>query len=434
MEVYLLNLSLSGVKNIEKEIHIDFYPRKINKSFDPSDYRVKGIFGANGSGKTAIITAVNLCKKIVTVSHYLAQDNTQKLLHELINKNKKAATISMEFLIRLHEDGEIMIFTYTVTLAQENGLYVITHEGANFKNGNTATNKYYNLFEVDHGTIVRLSTEGKTADIVRSSTMNLLGEESFINRCIILIRKQHMENTANKFLVRIFCIYSFFALVYVYLEEEDRHRPYLMQNQIEPDKEIPDTIRSIQDYPMVHGEIRVHRDDFKAFENRVSHLEKFVKIFKTNLKSIDIERKEDEHFYLCALLMNYGSYRIDLEFESTGIRKIVRIFDGLYAADHGFITFIDEMDANINSIYLDRLIEYFTIYSSGQLIFTSHNLDPMYVLSESKCSIDFLSPENEVVSWIQRGNAVPANYYRNGMIQNQPFNVEAEDFIRVFGD
>ena len=132
--------------------------------------------------------------------------------------------------------------------------------------------------------------------------------------------------------------------------------------------------------------------------------------------------------------MNYKNYSVNKEFESTGIKKLVRMFDSLQNADAGGISFIDEMDSNLNDVYLCKLVEYFMYYGKGQLCFTTHNLDPMSVLKNNRNSIDFLTSENEVISWKITGNAAPDRYYRNGMIEHIPFNIEAEDFIGVFGE
>ena len=48
---YLLNLSVSGIKCIEKEVRLDFYKKTVDKDFDPEKYRVKAIYGENGSGE-----------------------------------------------------------------------------------------------------------------------------------------------------------------------------------------------------------------------------------------------------------------------------------------------------------------------------------------------------------------------------------------------
>ena len=52
MDFYLLEFRLKGIKNIEKEIAINFYKQDIRK-FNRENYNVTGIFGRNGLGKTA---------------------------------------------------------------------------------------------------------------------------------------------------------------------------------------------------------------------------------------------------------------------------------------------------------------------------------------------------------------------------------------------
>ncbi len=58
----------------------------------------------------------------------------------------------------------------------------------------------------------------------------------------------------------------------------------------------------------------------------------------------------------------------------------------------------------------------------------------MSELKRNKCSIDFLSTNNKIVSWKVTGNAAPDRYYKNGMIEHSPLNVDAFDFIGAFGE
>ena len=53
--------------------------------------------------------------------------------------------------------------------------------------------------------------------------------------------------------------------------------------------------------------------------------------------------------------MIYKDYTLDQEFESRGIKKIMELFEYLDMSADGQITFIDELDANINDVYLDKL-------------------------------------------------------------------------------
>ena len=62
---YLLKLEVFGIKNIEKTVEIDFYKKTIADDFNPEKYKIKGIYGENGSGKTAIVTAVKIFRNLI---------------------------------------------------------------------------------------------------------------------------------------------------------------------------------------------------------------------------------------------------------------------------------------------------------------------------------------------------------------------------------
>ena len=151
------------------------------------------------------------------------------------------------------------------------------------------------------------------------------------------------------------------------------------------------------------------------------------------MRSIKIDRKEYGEFYICKLIMVYDDYELDQEYESRGIKKLMGLYNALDAACKGYTVFIDELDSNINDVYLGKLLEYFIYYGKGQLCFTAHNLSPMSVLRSSKCAISFISSVNTVHTWTSNGNLNPANAYRDGFIEDSPFNVDASDFLGILG-
>lgn len=131
--------------------------------------------------------------------------------------------------------------------------------------------------------------------------------------------------------------------------------------------------------------------------------------------------------------MVYDSYKIHAEYESTGIKKLIKLYTYLKEMVHGGIVFIDEFDSNLHDVYLCALLEYLMEYGEGQLCFTTHNVGPMDILKRRKKSIDFLSENHKIYPWTKSGNYSPSRLYRNGMIEGSPFNVDSIDFIGVFG-
>ena len=99
------------------------------------------------------------------------------------------------------------------------------------------------------------------------------------------------------------------------------------------------------------------------------------------------------------------------------------------ACTNGKIVFIDEFDANLHDVYFAKLVEFLKNYAKGQLCFTTHNLEPIEVLKNNSYSLDFLSNDSRVASWIKNGNKSPMKQYINGLIDYSPFNVYDIDFI-----
>ena len=125
--VYLLSLTMSGIKNIDKDITLNFYKKTVNKDFDPEQYKVKAIYGENGSGKTAVVLGVQLLKDILLENNYLGDSANQKYLDEIINKKTKRFHIESEFLCRFNNN--LNIYKYSFSLVKnEIGKYVIAQE------------------------------------------------------------------------------------------------------------------------------------------------------------------------------------------------------------------------------------------------------------------------------------------------------------------
>lgn len=435
MKFFLLHLRVNGIKNISKEIELNFYNKVITK-FNPESNNIKAIYGENGSGKTAIITAINIAKKIVLSPGYLQQTETQSLLREIINKVNNEFAIEFEFAH--HDEDKLDVYRYCLTISKNTyGNYEISHEALDVIKKYTRNKSFTNIFTITDGRISYLDVDGANFEKIKETTMNRLKDMPFIMASLDI--SMHIQPLA----IYAIAFMLFFFSVQVYLEEEDRHEIYLVNKILAAvqksdgkyDKKTMDWVIDKQVYYIdSKGRDIVARKDFPQYKKKVANLEKFLKVIKKDLNSIEIDKRDNGDTYKCELILNYGKYKVNREFESTGIKKLIRIYDVLANADEGGISFIDEMDSNLNDVYLCKMVEYFMNYGKGQLCFTTHNVDPMAILKRNKNSIDFLSTDNKVTSWKVTGNAAPDRYYRNGMIENSPFNIDAIDFIGMFGE
>lgn len=437
--VYLLSFTVSGIKNIEKSITLQFYKKSIDKSFEPGHSQVKAIYGENGSGKTGIVLAVQILKNLLLYYNYLPDSKNQDFLHEVINKKSDSLKMECEFYcnIGLSENNKTRVYKYIIELNKCYDHYMISKEQLFEKNAMYSTSKYREVFTVDNGELHCYGVSDQLQDQLHSATTNLLNYRTFEP---VLFTMEISEELKSSMLWKHMTMLNMFALsVITSFDISDRQsnvfsiESFTMKWDKDQDNHMTGRLRPKRDVFVGNKRI-IEKSDFEEYKKEVNRLWRFLRLFKTDLVSIEIDKKESKDAYECTLIMNYGDYRVSSEFESNGIKKLISLFDYLSLAMDGKIVFIDEMDSNINDIYLCKLVEFFVQYGEGQLCFTTHNTSPMAILKECKNSIDFLSSDNRIISWKRNGNFSPEKLYRNGMIEYLPFNIEAEDFIGILGD
>ena len=435
-DLYLLRLEIAGIKNIQKPIGISFYKKTIKDDFNPEDYRIKAIYGENGSGKTAVMMAVRFLTKILLDKTYLSDSVNQRLFVENINKKNRSGHIEVEYYSKDAMGAFIYRYRVDFEIREDDRAY-IRAERLDRKSGRYTQNQYIPVFETVNGALVYFEVSN-LYPFCRERTQNLLEQRSFAT-----FTGDIGENNGRDSLsyIHLLNLVLFAANVYVHIDGEDDHRDYVY-------KHLPAAVKEsvlkesenliVYSWASTAGnetkDLFVPKMFFESYQKQIARLTAFIQLFKTDLVNIEIEKKDiGDDLYKCALVMVYDGYRLDAEYESRGIRKLMTLFEVLDAACRGTIVFIDELDSNINDIYLNKLLEFFLYYGKGQLCFTAHNLSPMAVQRKKKNSISFLSGINTVHTWPNNGNQNPENAYRDGFIEDSPFNVGASDFLGILG-
>ena len=433
---YLLNLRISGIKSIESPIEIPFYRKTIKNDFDPEQYRVKGIYGENGSGKTAVMMAVRIMTRILLDRNYLSDSVNQRLLLESINKKTRRLSVEVTFYT-MDSIGPFICHYQMVLEIGRDGRVCLTREKLERKIGHNSQTPYVLVYESRDGSLFRFN-KGELFEYCREKTKNLLGQRSFATFINEIEAAGYNLRSLPGGHLRSLAVFA--SRIHVEIDEADDHRDDAYQKLKKLNSE--DILREHEELTIYSWastaahkstEFVIPKDQLNLFREQTDRLSAFVRIFKPDLKRIDYVTKEYGELLICRRVMEYEGFRLDEEYESRGIKKLMRLFGILDAASRGYIVFIDELDSNINDIYLDKLIEYFTYYGKGQLCFTAHNLSPMSVLRNSKCAISFISGVNTVHTWTSRGNQNPEHAYREGFIEDSPFNVDASDFLGILG-
>lgn len=432
MAVYLLQMKVNGIKNIYKEIVLNFYNKTLKQEFELNDSNIKSIYGPNGSGKSGLINAVDIYKKLVINENFLSDSSTTKLLDEMVNKRNNRFSMEMSFLLYEDDGFRSEVYTHRIELEKDvTGYFKIVYEKVMTTKGNCYDNtKGKAVIEITNGVVINTAYPELYAKIEKC-LLNLLEKRSVVNIMWERFPEFKDQERLVDYLWKLMIPMVLSVEIDVIVNESDTHYDYLMKQKV---IDFPNFFKNL-----VYSKTRIRKDtdvirkeDFSEYKDNILRLENFIKIFKPDLQAIDVDSKEDSNILLCEKYFCYDGYRVHSEFESTGIKKLIELFNAFCNVTNGKIVFIDELDANLHDVYLCKLIEYFSMYAKGQLCFTTHNLTPMEVLKKRNYSIDFLSDESTLTSWKKNGNSSVSKYYREGMIQNSPFNIEAFDFIGLF--
>ena len=405
MNYFLLNLKLNGIKNIEKEIEIDFYKKDL-KNFSPINYNVKGIFGPNGIGKTAILKSIEIIKNIVINNYYLTDSENLNLLHKLINKNTKKMNIEITFLNFNNKKNDKKYIYYVELEIKHNDIFIS-------KESIKTENKSKELI-IELGQILNNSLFENSA-LIEDISKNLLNKRSILNIIKDFEKDNLLKDNDKETFVNLF---NFFKNLYI---KTDNYQYNMLDiiNLMDIDDKYDMRI------PKKKGTLEILKKDFERKT-------KFLKLFKKDLSSISFEKKDDGVYYYLNIFFNYNNLEISYSFESQGIKLLFILHSYLDKILNGGIVLIDEIDSSIHDVYLNKIIEFFSEEGKGQLIFTSHNTTLLNTLRKYSNSIDFINENKEIIPWIKNGNSSAFNKYREGYIKGLPFNIVESDFYEIF--
>lgn len=434
MKFYLCELKINGCKNINKLIDLKFYNSTIKSPINIENTNIKAIYGPNGAGKSAIVTAMYIYENLIRNENGLNDSFFSKFVKESINKELNKLEIEVTVLLFDSKDKSYLsTFRHYLSLKVRNNNVVIDSERIYKLSGNSILdNKFKKLIDVKEGKLLEIDgINNLDTTSIYINSLNLLNKKS-----IISIDIESKKNKLSKYELALIGLKLFSYNVIVSMEQDDLHKNYLenleinenLINKIGEEYKI-EIIEEDLFYFSTKDRDYVKVDNYDSYLKNINKLYRFIKVFKPNLLGVEIDKKINDGKYYCNKIFKYQNSEIDIEFESTGIKKLVRLFNALLACSNGKIVFIDEFDANLHDVYFAKLIEFLKNYSNGQLCFTTHNLEPIEVLKNNSHSLDFLSNDSRIASWIKNGNKSPLNKYVNGLIDYSPFNVHSIDFI-----
>ena len=403
---------------------------------------LSGIYGPNGTGKTAIIEATDILAKYFDIRKpQQISDELKNKIAFLIKEGRKDCQIAVEF-----EDEEVE-YKIVVKFGKDKLGIVYTVKEELLKREKEKRRRYKSLISIvnDETTIVpeiyfnnKNISDKLKKDIYDVNSLNfkeLYQEFNNFNSLFGILLKLYLELKVlpdfftkvleeflkvSKILNMILVItlkdqayYNLDLLIPLSVHNEKLHGTSSLSFPLVSAAFIPSLII----FPALPVFSFI---PFQAFEinfpiNPILELDKKIERLEDGNKKIGIK----------ILVKREGIDKaLPLERESTGIIKLVSLLSALiyFVQDKNAIVLVDELDIHIFEYLLANFLEKLAIYAKGQLIFTGHNLFLLEKLD--KDSIIISTKQNEKIIYTYLKNVSKTTNLRQKYIRSQGLWIE----------
>ena len=413
-------------------------PNTVNKILSADKAEILGIYGQNGSGKTAIVDALYFLQKVMVGA------DLDQSLEDYMTIDSDTAEIFADFNIFM--DGIVFEIGYTLSLSREEKEIVINQEtlrAAKNENGirtNKTTFMDYQRDQADAifkpqkrlDEILEANKEIKTDLIVarkmaeKSNCSYIFGESSREIFC------REYKNGFQQFSVIISSLFEF-ALKDLFVIR-NTHSGVISANFV-----LPMAFRIENDNIGAKGDFAVPlTEPILVDEERKNLLETIVEqiniVLYTIIPGLQLTIKNygkqsldngEEGWKLELMSKREGMKEIPIRMESEGIIKIISILNALIQAfgNPSICLVIDELDSGIFEYMLGELLDIFKKSAKGQLIFTSHNLRALEMIDKESIMFSTTNPDNR---YIHMKNVRESNNLRNMYIRSITLGGQSE--------
>lgn len=445
--VRLASLKISNIKNVRSGQIV--MPNTCRKQLSYKNAEVLGVYGQNGSGKTAVLDTLYYLQRIMIGS------TLEEEIADYIDANGNQAEIATDFYIF----AETVIYeaNYKIVLQRNEKRVEIIRETLScaISNGDSRSNKtvfmdyrrsdreYVFVPKKRLDEVVGANVENKTDLIVarkmaeKSNCSYIFGESSREIFC------RNYENNFKHYSKIIKALFKF-ALKDLFVIR-NTHSGVISANFL-----LPMAFRIEQNEVGMKGDLAVPLTEPVVLdEEEKKLLDAIVEQVNMVLFTIIPRMRIDIHNYGMQLMdSGENGYKVELvsirenmppipiRMESEGIIKIISILNALIQAfgNPSICLAIDELDAGIFEYMLGELLDIFNKSAKGQLIFTSHNLRALEMLDKDSIMFSTANPDRRYIRMknIRATNNLRDTYLRGITLGGQDEVIyEETDSLRI---
>lgn len=443
----LKSISMRNFKNVVNGM--------LDLEYGNTDYKanILGLYGQNGSGKTALIDALLL------LQHALRGLPIPAQFAEYVNVDADFAEIHYEFRLDDSEHGNEFLIKYEIKLKKElqqsdnntdigessekKYKAVLFDEILSYSCKGTETRKLYPIIDTNTADVFVPKTKyfelvGKNKDknkdketytnLLFAKKFAVASSRSFVfsRELLEVIRANNDANKLHLFVINRIVHYGNSELFVINTTNSGLISLNVLPISIsynDPSSRMFGNLVLKLNEPTILPE-KAADIVTKVINSMNIVLSQIVPGLTISTRELEKQTmKNGETGTKIEIISHRNGKLIPLQYESEGIKKIVSILHLLIAIynNPSITVAIDELDAGVFEYLLGELLRIIGEKGKGQLIFTSHNLRPLEILN--KCFIAFTTtnPENR---YIRMSNVKPNHnlrdfYYRDILLGEQ---------------
>jgi len=423
--IRLQQIAIDNFKNVEHGI-VEF-ESYINKEYFSPKAEVLGLYGQNGSGKTAIIDALNFLQ-IMLCGRSLPKDSAEYIL-----KTTDKASLSFVFSLEKEEVKALLYYEFTIK-KMENKVVVSNEKLAYsiFDNEKWQSKKtmieydmdrkdpifkpkqrYVEFLKTNQENIINLNVAKKMA--LLNSTSFIFSSEGFSLFC---------DNFQDETCILALKSLRFFAEMNLFVINN------LNAGAISMNFMIPLVFKVEGKNIIKKGTVPIALSeastiDIDQFEIISQIIKQMNIVLSTIVPGLEVEiknygkqlLKDGSDGIKIELVSVRQNIKIPLRYESAGIIKIISILNSMIAMYHDprICIAVDELDAGVFEYLLGEILHVLENSGKGRLIFTSHNLRALEKVDKNSILFTTTNPKNR---YIRFSNVKNSNNLRDLYIRS----------------
>lgn len=415
-----------------------------------------GIYGQNGSGKTALVESLDILKYIIsgndipyeTYSGILSRENPTYLVTDFfIEKDDARYKVNYAAYIRADDmQKRIQIYREKLTYWTRGSAWK-SERDLEFEN------PYYNTPDLLSNK--ELSVASKHRNNIKSipilanmQSLALICSQRFSSVFFNIPVMGYVKNLTNDIEATAFrdVITGIMQFGLVNLNVVKVNQLGTINNN----QSIPINVHRESESSIIQGTILLHIDgaseieeaDYEQVQMAISAINTAMRSIVPNLqielvKKMELEKPNSTKAFQVEVYSNRAGKRFLIRYESEGIKRIISILNNLISVfnNPGVCLVVDELDSGIFEYLLGELLGLMHSEMKGQLIFTSHNLRVLEKLDAKNIICSTTNPDNRYIrlTGIEKNNNRRDFYIRAITVGGQKEELYDEDDLIAMG-